>query len=112
MAKCYKKPRDIKQYQQDVICQMTARHYVTLFNQQLYLAGVIQILNNTLVCKFEFNQIYNVFSFMRFILSTLRHIARFALLFKEDVAIYGLTKQKFFWSPIGNMSIIITVTWS
>ena len=91
---------------------MTARRYVTLFNQQLYLAGVIQILNNTLVRKFEFNQIYNVFPFMRFILSTLRHIARFALLFKEDVAIYGLTRQKFFWSPIGNMSIIITVTWS
>lgn len=40
VAKCYKKPRDIKQYQQDVICQMTARHYVTLFNQQLYLAAV------------------------------------------------------------------------
>ena len=31
----------MKQYQQDVICQMTARYYATLFNQQLYHAGTI-----------------------------------------------------------------------
>ena len=33
----------MKQYQQDVICQMTARYYATLFNQQLYHAGKVTV---------------------------------------------------------------------
>nr|XP_058972304.1 alpha-protein kinase 1-like isoform X3 [Pocillopora verrucosa] len=73
VAKCYKKPRDIKQYQQDVICQMTARHYVTLFNQQLYLAalnvGDIQFLPVVLlqlvdVCGSVSGAVYNVEPYM------------------------------------------------
>lgn len=35
VAKSYKKAKNMQQYQQDVICQMTARHYAMLFNQEL-----------------------------------------------------------------------------
>lgn len=45
VAKCYRKTKNIQQYQQDVICQMTARYYATLFNQQLYQAGKHQFLS-------------------------------------------------------------------
>ena len=43
MAKSYKKSKSVTQYQQDVICQMTARYYATLFNQQLYQAGIVKV---------------------------------------------------------------------
>jgi len=35
VAKRYKEAESLKQYQQDIICQMTARYYAMLFNQQL-----------------------------------------------------------------------------
>lgn len=40
VAKCYKKAKDVQQYQQDVICQMTARYYATPFNRQLNKADL------------------------------------------------------------------------
>lgn len=39
VAKSYKKAKSVQQYQQDVICQMTARRYMALFNQHVYKAG-------------------------------------------------------------------------
>ena len=32
-------PRSMKQYKQDIICQVTSRYYVTQFNQQMYTKG-------------------------------------------------------------------------
>ena len=43
VGKKYKKLRRPEQYEKDVICQMTARHYVGLFNQELYNKGKIRI---------------------------------------------------------------------
>ena len=47
VAKRYKKAESLKQYQQDIICQMTARYYAMLFNQQLTETGMplVQLTN-------------------------------------------------------------------
>lgn len=39
VGKKYKKPLGPEQYEEDVRCQMTARYYVGLFNQDLYHKG-------------------------------------------------------------------------
>jgi hypothetical protein len=39
VGKRYQKPRGPEQYKEDVKCQMTARYYVGLFNQELYHKG-------------------------------------------------------------------------
>ena len=39
VGKRYKKPLGMEQYKKDVRCQMTARYYVGLFNEELYHKG-------------------------------------------------------------------------
>ena len=39
VGKRYQKPLGMEQYKEDVRCQMTARFYVGLFNQELYHKG-------------------------------------------------------------------------
>ena len=51
VAKRYKKPKGLKQYQRDIVCQMTARHYAMLFNQQLTKIGM-PLFPLTDKCKF------------------------------------------------------------
>ena len=51
VAKRYKETKRLKQYQQDIICQMTARHYAMLFNQQLTKIGM-PLFQLTDKCKF------------------------------------------------------------
>ena len=45
VGKKYKKTLGVEQYEEDVRCQMTARYYVGLFNQDLYHKGAL--------CTFE-----------------------------------------------------------
>ena len=42
LGKKYRVPRAVEQYKKDVQCQMTARYYVGLFNQELYHKGKMQ----------------------------------------------------------------------
>ena len=39
LREVYQKPLGMEQYKEDVRCQMTARFYVGLFNQELYHKG-------------------------------------------------------------------------
>ena len=39
LGKQYKKARAVEQYLEDVTCQMTARYYVGMFNEELYKKG-------------------------------------------------------------------------
>ena len=48
VGKRYKKPLGPKQYKEDVRCQMTARYYVGLFNQDLYHKGTV-VFNHTIL---------------------------------------------------------------
>ena len=48
VGKRYKRPREPEQYKEDVRCQMTARYYVGLFNQELYHKGKISQLDSPL----------------------------------------------------------------
>ena len=44
VGKRYRKPLGMEQYKEDVRCQMTARYYVGLFNQELYHKGKVLYL--------------------------------------------------------------------